>query len=309
LVLFLTLVCASHAARAPNMNTIGADLLVRVAEPCDVTAAWRVLNSSSFSPGWLTAQGAAGETPLMAAVRAGCGQLVAMLTLHPDFDDSTIRRNRQRKDLIDYAMRKNEGLGREIAVSWAFAVLLGVRKGKVVQDELLYDPTLVTRDGEWFLPKKGEWVAPQTLGELGIELPMEPALPEPVLLDVLANEESHLTRNLDATGLQGDVVERLWYLLATRIQAPEDSPRREFLDKHIRSIGWSLFFEGAKDAMLVHSMVIDLLSSFVHKVPGDGRAPDDYISGVEDSADLRKYRTMATTLHCIWNKTGTWLVP
>jgi len=308
LVLLLSLAHVDFAARIPDVNTIGADLLVSTAEPCDVAGAWRVMNSSSFKAAWLTTQGSSGETPLMAALGAGCGELVAWLMLHPAFDDATVRRNKLRKEMVTYAIKKSEGLGRDKEVKWAIEVLLAVRSGKVVQEELAYDPRLMLRDGEWFLPKPGEWMAPRTLADLGIQLPLEPSLPEPVLEDVVADGYTDVVHNLDGSLVRRDAVERLWYLLVSRIQEPEDSSRREFVDKHIRSIGWSLFFRGSKETMLTHSLVIDLLSAFVHHAPGDDRHPEDRIPGAQDTAALRAYRHMAATLNAIWNMTGNWMV-
>lgn len=69
-------------------------------------AAFRVLNSSSFTPTSLTRAGSSGETPFLAALRLGCAQVLAAIMLHPGFDFSaTVRRYNQRNDLMNYALR------------------------------------------------------------------------------------------------------------------------------------------------------------------------------------------------------------
>lgn len=297
--------------RIPDASSIGADLLIHTASLGDIASAWRLLSSKSFITASLCRTGSAGETPLMASVRLGRPEHVALIMLHPGFDDSSVRTARQRRDLVLHASQDHP-LERKPQVAWAVDVLLGIRKGKVIQDELALDPDMaVTRECHWFLPRPGEWVAPQSLAEMGIELPMEPALPESVLAGILKNEYTSFEYEIRGDAVLPDVARKLWYLMARRMQMPRDDPQRGVLDKHIRSIGWSLFFSGSSDNMILHSLVIELLASHIEDVSGDDVARNT--SGVEQSTGLGNttvtgWQDMATVLNNIWNKTGNWLM-
>mmetsp|Transcript_129020 Transcript_129020/g.361009 ORF Transcript_129020/g.361009 Transcript_129020/m.361009 type:complete len:324 (+) Transcript_129020:41-1012(+) len=305
-VLLLLLALGSNAVRVPSADTIGVDLLVRVADTCDVEAAWRLLNLTSFSPSWLAQAGSSGETALTAAVQGGCGELVALIMLHPNFDDALVRRSKLRKAMVEKAVDSGIHLHREFEAAWAISVMVCVRNSKVAQDELREDPGLADME-MWFLPSPGEWFAPQGLKEMGLELPMDPPLAEPVLDDVLSDEYKGVMHNIGPTSVRREVVERLWYLMVARIQSPEGSERRALVERHIRSIGWSLFFGASKNALHSHALVIELLASFVHRIPVAGGV-EEHIPGTEESAAMKEYRQMAKTMKGLWNRTGNWWV-
>jgi len=283
--------------RAPTATSIGADLLVGASASCDVPMLFRLLNTSSFSADWLTSTGSKGETPLMAATRAACGEAVALITLQPGFDGSTIGSMKKRRILADHAIKYWQG--RESEVQWALAVLLGVRNGKVSQQELEWDPKMVSKDFVWFLPKPGEWFPPKTLNEMGIVLPMRPPLPQEKLASLEAKPDSNVPTRLE------DVI-RLWYLLVAHVQTPVGTEAHESTIRHIRSIGWSLFFFGGKPAMMRHSMCVDFLSYYLEDVPDANDIVHQHLHDYGEDMGVH-YQNFSQTLGIIWNKTGDWV--
>mmetsp|Transcript_66272 Transcript_66272/g.185326 ORF Transcript_66272/g.185326 Transcript_66272/m.185326 type:complete len:311 (+) Transcript_66272:67-999(+) len=294
LALFWCGACAARAARAPSSDMVGADLLVRAAAGCDLPAAFRVLNSSSFSAAWLTRTGSSGEKPLRAAVRAGCAQIAALIMLQPGFDLSTVQRVRQRKELMQYAMR-HAMPGKQ--VKWALEVVRGVQIAIAAKD----DPELRAKRDAWCLPAAGEWFAPASLGEMGITLPVIPMVDEDVLL--------HGARGgyveWEGVTARADVVVRLWCMLVGYLQSPVFSTRRSVIARHIRSVGWSLFF-GSPSSLARFTFVLDLLARGRTGATAAGK-PALEVAG-NRSRISGTYRYMGMVLAELWNNTGDFVV-
>jgi len=288
------------SSRVPNPSVIGADLLVRTAGTCDMLAAWRIIGGRSFSPASLTQMGSAGETPLMAATRNGCSELVALIVLQPGFDDDTIRRTKSRRELANHATRNLAG--NEHLVKWALAVVLGVRKGKVAKLDLEWDPKGAAVDQEWFLPGPNEWLPPMGLEAMGIVLPMRPALPEAAMQEM----QMHSLMYTETREARLEDVIKLWYLLVVHLQGAEGSVKQSSAARHIRSIGWSLFFFGGHEALLGHQFFIKALASVPLDIPPDDDPLHDHLraGGVNIT---NAYESLATRLCVVWNKTGDWV--
>lgn len=293
------------AARVPNPDVIGANLLIHTATSCDMPAAWRLLSSRSFRAGWLVSMGSGGETPLMAAIRSACAELVALIVLHPDFDDKTIQKMRSRKALADHASQF--WAGKEEAVQWALTVVDGVRNGKVSQEELKWDPRISGKELAWFLPKLGEWLPPMTLKEMGFERPEKPKWN---LSGIAYTSEMHpgfvVSVDSGTTGRIDDI-DKLWYLLVGHLQAAAFSEQKEATARHIRSIGWSLFFYAGRDAMVSHSYFIDQMSRQALDLPPDNSTVHEHVLA-EGGNIAQAYASMAKMLGMLWNKTGDWLI-
>lgn len=117
---------------------------------------------------------------------------------------------------------------------WALAVVLGVRKGKVAQQDLEWDPSRAGTDYEWFLPKPGEWMPPMSLSAMGSTLPMRPALPEAKLHEL--QMRGGLVYNHEGRQARLKDVIRLWYLLVAHLQGKEGSAQRNNAVRHIRPV-------------------------------------------------------------------------
>jgi len=283
------------AARAPNPNIIGTDLLVRTATTCDMPAAWRLLNHSRFSKEWLMLVGTGGETPLMASVRSACAEHVALLMLHPDFDDKTIRKLKYRKAMVDHAINITGGVDRR--VKWALVVMHCILVGKVSQGEVELDPRMAETDLAWFLPKPGEWMPPMTLAEMGIEEPVRPSW-----------DLTDIGKDLDGVKNIAMKFEDLWSLLVRYLQSAEGSEERLLAASHIRSIGWSLFFAGSRGALLGHANMIAQVSQgeLVNRPSDDDELHRHMRASLLDIDS--QYRLMSRTLGSLWNKTGDWVI-
>lgn len=291
----------------PNADVIGAELLARTAHECDVRAAWRLLQSGSFTPAWLTEQGTGGETPLMAATSAGCSEVVALLMLHPDFDDKTVRKRRLRTAVADHARRSAVAKNFVGEVNWALSVMEHILESKVSQEELSWDPKIATSGDVWYLPQPGEWVPAQTLEEMGMPERRQPDWKRAGIFD--GEPGSGIMVTDDGVVLRTDDFDKVWNLLAAFLQSPEGSEEHSAFQKHLRSMGWTNFFFGGRDALLATSY-------FVAKA---SRSPDLWNNcSVEDPAhrhiraagvDVRTiYRIMPSTLLTVWNETGDWVI-
>lgn len=242
---------------------------------------------------------------MMAATRSACAELVALIMLHPAFDDKTVQKMRSRKALRDYAAQF--WVGMEDAVKWALAVVGGIRNGKVSQDELEYDPCMVKRELVWFLPKPGEWLPPMTLKDMGFD---RPAKPRWNLSGIACSSESSemIVRGYDG-GTTGrvDYIDLLWYLLIGHLQAAAGSERQQAAARYIRSIGWSLFFCNGGDALLSHTYFIARMSHRELELLPDSDPLHEHI--LAEGRDVaQEYADMAKRLGDLWNKTGNWIV-
>jgi len=295
---------ASSAARVPSASTIGTDLLLRVAASCDLAAGFRVVNSSAVSAVALTQPGSSGETPLEAATSAGCGQLVALIMLHPDFDLSTVRKERQRKDLAAYAMKRGGDL-RPKRVRWAIMVVHGIRKGKVEGEELKWSVKGAVSDFVWFLPEPGEWMPPATLEEIGLGGEMRPEFPEAVISSNTLPDQSLVSIGKAVARIVD--LRKMWGLMIAHVQSPEGSERRAHVERHIRSIGWALFFNYGRGAL---GNVVECLGKLAVgpiNVPDWEDEKHDHIRA-RGLDVLDEYRHMGHVLAAVWNRTGDWVV-
>mmetsp|Transcript_34008 Transcript_34008/g.97996 ORF Transcript_34008/g.97996 Transcript_34008/m.97996 type:complete len:325 (+) Transcript_34008:65-1039(+) len=298
---------------APSIASgIAADLLVRTATDCDLLAAWRVLAGSAFRPDWLTATGAtSGMAPLPAAMRTGCGEIVALLVTHPSFDRSTIRRERQRRELGSAALDSTDA--DPDSVLWAITVMEQAYMSKIREDELGHDMWLAIVDEVWYLPKKGEWFPPSDLSMFNISSELRPEFPIDLLHDFIVSDDFMITLTNAAGGetplpnanLQIDAIVRLWRLVVHYLQLPEDCDQRHAISREIRSIGWSLFFRGSKDALMVHFLVFDFLATQLEEkdIPVDEEGKHEDSKG----GALGAYKRMAIILENSWDKLGTWI--
>jgi len=279
--------------RSPDPGTLGADLLCRLAVQCDLPGAFRLMKSSSFSAEWLTRSGSSGETPLKAALRSGCSQLVALMMLQPGFDFSTVRKFRQRRELAQYAQRcappgKN--------VRWALEVLDAIRLGRDTE----VDPTVTNKkELDWYLPSPGEWASPTTLEDVGITLPVRPMIPEHIL--VKGSTKGFVETSGGIKG-RADIVVHLWCLMVTYLQSAEGSERRAELARHIRSMGWTFFF-GSRSTLARHTHILDMLAR------GHFGSSNPEVEDKAEDLELRKdYRFMGAMLAQLWNRTGDFVL-
>lgn len=291
-------------ARAPDPSAIGADLLCRAASTCDMPTAWRLLNSSAFQTASLTRRGSKGETPLAAAVCSGCPELVALLMLHPDFDDSTVRKMRHRKAFTDHVARNRRGAGKQ--VDWALRVVDGVRASKVSQTELERDSSLVHARQVWFLPQLGEWMRPMSLEEMGVDVSGMPDWNILGVADTTSREHGVMYSFSGANARISDF-ERLWHLLVAYARAEGEAETRASIVRHVRSIGWSLFFSGGMRALTGQMLFIAKVLESQVDLPAD-HPVSRYMQaeGLDVSMD---YQLMSNALGEMWNKTGDWVLP
>jgi len=276
---------------------------VRIALACDLSAAFRLLNSSSFSPAWLTHVGSQGETPLMAASRRGCGQVVALIMLHPQFDMSTMRRVRQRKDLATYAKENGYPGGKQ--VEWSGIVVEGIHTGRVAREDVRMNARLSLTDRAWFLPEPGEWVAPATMEDMGLPDAFPPRLPEAYLLG-MANPGGFVVTHDGARARIGDLVP-LWYLMVRYLQAAPASPERESAWRYLRSIGWTLFFSYGRGSLASNSRAVHELAQVDLDIPPDEDPVHDAMRA-RGANIVAEYRNMGVTLAQIWDRTGDWYI-
>lgn len=291
------------AVRVPSASTVGADLLARAAHSCDMPTAWRLLNSSSFNAEWLTQMGSAGETPLMAATAGGCSEFVAMLILHPEFDQTTIRKERQRTALRDYA--RSHRTAEEKFVNWALSVMDNIRLGKVSTQELEWDPMLAVTGNVWFLPKVGEWIPPMSPDEMGLPRDIEPTWDLDGIVYAM-DAKRDLLFCLDDSTIRFADFDRLWRLLVVYLQAAEGSELRQSCARHMRSIGWSLFFWHGRKGLLDHSYVVMEVSRTNIEIPSDDSPAHEHLRLHGNSTHV--YRRMGETLSRFWDRIGDWLV-
>mmetsp|Transcript_86242 Transcript_86242/g.249062 ORF Transcript_86242/g.249062 Transcript_86242/m.249062 type:complete len:313 (-) Transcript_86242:90-1028(-) len=302
LVVLPTLLRGVSAARGatwvPDRNAIGAEMLVRTAESCDVTAAWRLLNSTSFAAGWLTHEGTSGETPLFASARNGCGELTALIMLHPEFDDRTIRKKRLQKQLANHVSKT--WAGKESKVTWVLVVIQGILTGMVSKKELEWNPAAAAEDGAWFLPEPGEWMPVMSFEEMGIS---RPAWPECNMTGLVRerDEARDIVISHDGTLAISAFLERLWFLLVVFSQSLPGTEHHAAAVRHIRSLGWHIFFKGSANALMAHVVFIGKIGRNVHGSPPEGDEAEGF--------DAEAYQTLDDALGRLWNKTGDWHIP
>jgi len=292
-----------QGASEVDRNAIGAGLLVKTAEGCDLHAARRLMNSSSFSPGWLTKADQSGETPLKAAARSGCAEIAAALMLHPDFDYKTIRKPRLRKELVEHAHRYLQAS--EERVKWTLIVVEGILRGKVSQKEQEWDPACAAKDAAWFLPEPGEWMPPVVYEEMGLPKPEWPRW-NLTGIAIAYNKRRFTVRTAEGVIAHAGVLDRLWFLLVASLQADEGSDVRKIAARHIRSIGWHLFFSSGREALIMHSYFIARMSHNIF-----GRAPAGALSENLCARGLDidvAYRNFEQDLRNFWNRTGACVI-
>jgi len=285
--------------------------MVRTADECDVAGARRLIGGRSFTPTWLTAADVNGVTPVMAALRSCCAELIGIILLHDSYDVSATKKQKQRRQLADFAV--DTSLCRPEDMEWAIAVLWGVHESRPQQAELLADPAMAPRNDAWFLPHPGEWFAPVSLEEMGIVVPTKPELPVTALQTFMASRHyldllrmaSPDNRTLMGANLDADELRKLWYLTVRHVQLPNTSAELPVVRRHMRSIGWTLFFRGDRDAMMVHYFVLELLSSYIklEHIPD----PEDEVHSHLDGDLIDIYWNMSSRLNRAWDRIGSWL--
>jgi len=303
--LLLTACAWAGAARVPDVDTIGADVLVGTALTCDIPDLRRLFASETFSASWLTNAGSKGWTPLMAAVRSGCPEIVALLMLHPGFDDKTVKKERQRKALAEHAKEADEESS--TSANWAMTIVNSIVISKVFRQELKWDMVQAIHDGAWFLPVEGEWMPQLTLTEIRSQIGM-PQRPARTFSDYTVEDSggTQLVQTEDGTFAIMEAVEQLWYLLLVYVQSAEDSPKRKVVTQHMRSWGWTLFFSCSSISLTYHIKVLRFMAESVTDIPPDD---DEVHKHMRTRGDVREqYRTMPSVLESVWNKTGDWII-
>jgi len=283
-----------------DRDVVGAELLIRTTEDgCDVTRAWRVLNSSSFSPAWLLQASSRGLTPVMAAVVNGCAEVAAAIMLHPEFDFKTVRKTKFRNELARVAKAK------KTSVRWAYVVVTSIIGGRNAELEVEWDPTSRAYQTEWYLPQPGEWFAPLTLEGIGLPQPAWPKCNISGLI-VAYDQVSDSVYGNDGTVAQLHVVRQLWFLLVMMIQEDNASATYGAAKRNIRSLGWHLFFSGGNKYMAAHAHFITMVSMNIHDTPAEGAASEELRAKGLDHPSA--YEHLGLEIALMWNRTGDWVV-
>mmetsp|Transcript_107831 Transcript_107831/g.299802 ORF Transcript_107831/g.299802 Transcript_107831/m.299802 type:complete len:193 (+) Transcript_107831:1-579(+) len=181
------------------------------------------------------------------------------------------------------------------------------------RDELEFEPEMALRNEAWFLPAPGEWFKPASYEEFGVFTPVSPAIPllalqtlvrSDVYMELMDNA-SHGKPPLTAAHLSLSILDRLWCLLVRHVQSPPGGGEQHFLEHHLRSVGWSLFFRGSKEAMLVHFFIADFLAMTLkaEDLPSGEGGEHDHMVG----EPLQAYNSMVRPLERIWDRLGTWI--
>mmetsp|Transcript_98197 Transcript_98197/g.274921 ORF Transcript_98197/g.274921 Transcript_98197/m.274921 type:complete len:340 (+) Transcript_98197:42-1061(+) len=300
------------AVRAPDLGSvIAADLLARAAHDMDIDGAWRVLRTDSFSPEWLVAAGSTGETPLQAAMRACNAELVALIMLHPAFDDSALKKPRDRRHMATYAFETADCESQD--VEWTIFVMQSTHESKQQQAELAQDLGMALFDEAWYLPRPGDWFAPVSIEDLGGDALAKPQMAPGALAVFIASEVySQLLHNvssgagpLTGSALQIQMVEKLWHLCTRHVQSAPGSEDEKRTERQMRSIGWSLFFRGSKAALLLHYLVLEYLTAHIEEedLPSGESGEHDHIDG----SVLDEYQSMAVAVDFAWDRLGNWV--
>jgi len=110
---------------------------------------------------------------------------------------------------------------------------------------------------------------------------------------------------LTGSALQIELVEKLWYLCIRHVQSPPGSEDAESTERHMRSIGWSLFFRGSKSALLLHYHVVEYLTAHIEEedLPSGESGEHDHIDG----SVLDEYQSMAVAVDFAWDRLGNWV--
>lgn len=292
-------------------SAAASDELLDAARACDADAARLLLYGGDVDPDVFSVPGAGAVAGVQAALYAGCGEVVALIMLHPAFNHSGLTQEALR-ELRLHAPKDPESDWK--AITWAFTLAEQFLARAPQQQESAPDPGSATRRQLWPLPAPGDW--PAALGpDLGISLPVKPALPTRVLEDFVTTTEFECLRHrvahtkcpLDGTRLWVDKVEHLWYLLVGMLQTPDDSPRADAIEQQIRSVGWGLFFRGSTGAMLLHCEVVKVLAGSLVQVPPMQDARHAHLAGTGASDLLEDYRGLGRYLDIIWHGVGEWL--
>mmetsp|Transcript_21509 Transcript_21509/g.61833 ORF Transcript_21509/g.61833 Transcript_21509/m.61833 type:complete len:318 (-) Transcript_21509:168-1121(-) len=292
------------ALRVPDSDVIGADMFVGIAEACDVNGAWRLFTSQRFSGKWLTQAGSSAETPLMAAVRAGCAEIAALIMLHPHFDDKSVKKERERRALKKHALSFYPG-GAPQLVHWALTVVDRIVVSKVSKQELEWDVGRALRDGVWFLPQPGEWMPPANLAEMHLPLPVRPMWNVSKLVDGGERRPSIVKTKYGEVAFVA-VLDQLWVLLVVYLQSADGSPERRAVVRHMRSIGWRLYFCCMGKALRSYLNFVFQMSRSMVDVPLDSDIQHKHMQA--RGSVREQYLNMANILGGVWNKTGNFVI-
>mmetsp|Transcript_74166 Transcript_74166/g.214842 ORF Transcript_74166/g.214842 Transcript_74166/m.214842 type:complete len:320 (-) Transcript_74166:164-1123(-) len=303
--LLLSACSFAGAVRVPDAETIGADLFVSAALNCDVPGVWRLFTSASFSASWLTRTSTKSLTPLMVAVQSGCSEIAALIMLHPSFDDKTIKKEKQRKALLEHV--KSLGKATSPIVDWALMVVDRISISKVSRKELEWDMVQALNDGVWFLPKHGEWLPPVNLTELQTRITLQ-RKPMWNFSDYIVKGEAgmQILEIQEGAFAFVDALQHLWYLLLLYIQSDEGMIERRVARGHMRSIGWRLFFCCTTKSLTSHVLIMSRMAESVIDIPPDDDKVHEHMRA---RGDIREqYMNMSHILARVWNKTGNWVV-
>jgi len=229
---------------------------------------------------------------------------VARFMLQPGFDESVIKKQRLRRDLALYTAGAMRG---DLAkVEWALCIIDGIRIGRSAQSELSWDPSIAVTDGAWYLPQVGEWMPPMTFEEMGIVRPEKPDW-DPVNVAFRTDLQRGIMYSAGGLTARVETVEKLWYLMVAHLRAETGSERERATARHMRSIGWGLFFAGGKDAFIAHLLFLSKASRTMLEDATDEDQERELIRPQGLDAPIH-YKFLPNAVSELWNRTGDWLI-
>jgi len=192
------------------------------------------------------------------------------------------------------------------SVNWALTIVDSIVISKVSQQELEWDMVRAMDDGAWFLPQKGEWEPPLNVTQLQMRIPMPPRPTYELSNCWLQEGNPEVLECNDGALASVTVMQQLWYLLLVYVQSADDSSERRVVARHVRSLGWRLFFCCSGSSLTQHVHVVSKMADNMTDIPPDD---DEAHKHMRARGDIREqYSNLSTTLASLWNKTGDWFI-